>query len=109
MTIKIYAIPYRVSLDTDVYALDEAELMAEIPVNTSEYLAKREEALIRLGRCLGSDSNLMALHDEAYGTVYYYWHEGFGEVTKIYGIEALRKHLAKCKKWPIGVKGKLKA
>lgn len=108
--IKIYAVPLLIAEDNKgFYNLDEADLMNEIEVDATKghnYLDKREEAYIRLGRVLGADSNLVALRDDVYGVIYYYYNPVFGKISKIYGIDSLRRHLEKYS--GCGLKGKLK-
>lgn len=103
MDIKIYAFPRDVY--GEGYDLSDPEELCRIKCDAGDYLKKWEFALIKLGFYLGNDSNLVAIRDDAHGTIYYHECGWSGEITKHATLNGLREYL---KKYDIPLVGKLK-
>lgn len=94
MKIKIVAVPYaETGYVREAYDLSEAYLVCEVDEIIYDYKHDREKALMKAGRSLGSDSNLIIIADDVAGIEFYHYHTTWGEIYKFDTIASLKKYL----------------
>ena len=94
MKIKIIAVPYaETGYVREAYDLSKAYLIREVDEILDDYKHKREEALLKAGKSLGSVSNLIIIADDVIGIEYYHYHTTWGEIYKFKTLTSLRQYL----------------